>query len=141
MVARRASLKDRTSKPPEKGRGVDALFEPSPQLSVSTSAQSKSVTAETPNASEDVQLEVPRAATFNLYGRHQDFLDEFVKSGKHEFRRRPDVGVGAVNKSAVLQELLEILKDDEALQKKVIRNLERKDRAEGSRHDPRKRRS
>ena len=76
-----------------------------------------------------------RPSIFNLYGKHQNFLDSFVREGKQEFRKR-DVGVGAINKSAVLQEVLELLETDKNLQRKVIQNLEARQNTEGSRHDP-----
>jgi hypothetical protein len=46
---------------------------------------------------------------------HQDFLDELVKTGKQKFRHEDTVGVEAINRSVVLQELLEKLQADEKL--------------------------
>lgn len=70
--------------------------------------------------------------------RHQDFLDEFIKAGKQKFRHEDTVGVGAINKSVVLQELLEKLQSDKKLQQETLKRLKKKGREEGSRHDPRK---
>jgi hypothetical protein len=69
---------------------------------------------------------------------HQDFLDEFAKTGKQKFRRKDTIGMGAINKSVVLQELLEKLQADEKLQQEILKRLEKKGRGEGSRHDPRR---
>lgn len=117
MTRRRASLTDRPKR--ETGKGVDAFFEGTPEA-------------------EPKPEEVRKTATFNLSLRHQDYLDEFVKAGKQRFRREGKVGVGAINKSAVLEELLEKLQGDKALQQELVKRLEQKGRDEGSRHDPRK---
>ncbi len=115
-MKKRASLTDR---PAEKGRGIDALFE---------------APADQPPPQKE---ETWRAATFNLYPRHQDFLDDFVRKGKREFRYKASVGVGAINKSLVLQTLLEFLEEDEkTLQTALLARLEEKERQEGSRHAP-----
>lgn len=133
MTAKRASLSDRKPKQgQEKGRGADALFEGPPRIRRSQEVQ------ETPEPEAAKTADAKRAtqtSTFNLYVRHQSFLEEFVREGKQEFRRR-DVGVGAINKSAVLQEMLEILEADKVLQRKVMHNLESREKVEGSRHDP-----
>lgn len=130
---KRATLGDRAAKKPDtqKGRGVDALFdaakeEPAQPQRRRTGRRSQA-------------KETPITATFNLYPQHQDFLDSFVREGKQQFRKR-GVGVGAINKSAVLQELLELLKGDDAMKEKIVQSLERQGREEASRHDPRKRR-
>ena len=57
-----------------------------------------------------------RPSIFNLYGKHPIFLDSFAREGKWAFRKR-NVGVGALNKSAVLQEVLELLDTDKSLQR------------------------
>ncbi len=119
MTRRRASLTDRAKRTP--GQGVNAFFEENDSTKETTSS-----------------ADVRRTATFNLYARHQDFLDEFVKTGKQTFRHKDTVGVGAINKSVVLQELLEKLQRDEKLQQEILKILERKGREEGSRHDPRR---
>lgn len=119
MTRRRASLTDRAKRTP--GQGVDAFFE------------ENNAADETP-----APVDVWRTATFNLFARHQDFLDEFVKTGKQTFRHKDTVGVGAINKSVVLQELLEKLERDEKLQQEILKSLEKKGREEGSRHDPRR---
>lgn len=118
MTRRRASLTDRANR--KTGQGVDAFFE-------GEAAKEKPAPAD-----------VRKTATFNLFVRHQDFLDEFVKTGKQKFRHEDTVGVGAINKSVVLQELLEKLQTDEKLQQEILKRLEKKGREEGSRHDPRK---
>jgi hypothetical protein len=116
-VKKRASLTDR---PVERGRGIDAFFEaPADQA-----------------PREELVGETWRAATFNLYPRHQDFLDDFVRRGKREFRRKTSIGVGAINKSLVLQTLLEFLEEDDVLQGDLLARLEEKERQEGSRHAP-----
>jgi hypothetical protein len=116
-VKKRASLTDR---PVERGRGIDAFFEaPADQA-----------------PREELAGETWRAATFNLYPRHQDFLDDFVRRGKREFRRKTSIGVGAINKSLVLQTLLEFLEEDDVLQGDLLARLEEKERQEGSRHAP-----
>lgn len=127
MASKPAKIADRSKG--KGGGGVDILF--------GGSAQEKQPS---PNAEEQVvaEHEQHRAATFNLYSRHQDFLDDFVRSGKRQFRRKSSVGVGAINKSVVLQELLEVLQADRELQTKIITNLEHKAREEGSRHNPKK---
>ncbi len=117
MTRRRASLSDRTKRTP--GQGINAFFE---------------VAEKTETAPTDIR----KTATFNLLVRHQDFLDEFVRTGKQTFRHKDTVGVGAINKSVVLQELLEKLQTDEKLQQEILKRLEKKGREEGSRHDPRK---
>ena len=126
---KRATLEDRRAKRLDdgKGRGVEALFETAPE-EATKSARRRAAPKDTPVTS-----------TFNLYSQHQDFLDDFVRQGKRQFRRN-GVGVGAINKSVVLQELLELLKADEELQERIIQTLERQGREESSRHDPRKRR-
>ena len=134
MTAKRASLSDRQPKSAqERGRGVDALFEGSPPRS--RTAQEPANPKPKPAEASDAGRGVARPSTFNLYGNHQNFLDSFVREGKQEFRKR-DVGVGAINKSAVLQEMLELLETDKGLQRKVIHNLEVRQKTEGSRHDP-----
>ena len=120
MTRRRASLSDRTKR--TAGQGVNAFFE----------------AGETPEKSDVVPSDIRKTATFNLFVRHQDFLDEFVRTGKQTFRHKDTVGVGAINKSVVLQELLEKLQADEKLQQEILKRLEKKAKEEGSRHDPRK---
>ena len=117
MTRKRASLADRPKR--QTGKGVDAFFEGTPEA-------------------EPKPEEVRKTATFNLALRHQDFLDEFVKAGKQRFRRGGKVGVGAINKGAVLEALLERLEGDKALQQELLKRLEQKGKEEGSRHDPRK---
>jgi hypothetical protein len=120
VARRRASLSDRTKR--TTGQGVNAFFE----------------VGEAAEKAEPVPTDVRKAATFNLLVRHQDFLDEFVRTGKQTFRHKDTVGVGAINKSVVLQELLEKLQTDEKLQQEILKRLEKKGREEGSRHDPRR---
>ena len=115
MARRRASLKDRSST--KKGRGVNAFFD---------------------GSEGGPPVEVRKTATFNLPVRQQDFLDEFVRTGKQRFRHENKVGVGAINKSAVIEVLINMLETDEKIKVSLIKTLERKDRKEGSRHDPRK---
>lgn len=117
MTRKRASLTDRPKR--ETGKGVDAFFEEMPKA-------------------EPKPEEVRKTATFNLSLRHQDYLDEFVKAGKQRFRREGKVGVGAINKSAVLEALLERLEGDKGLQQELLKRLEQKGKEEGSRHDPRR---
>lgn len=117
MTRKRASLTDRAKR--KSGQGVNAFFEGTPK-------------------EKPAPADVRKTATFNLFVRHQDFLDEFVKTGKQKFRHEDTVGVGAINKSAVLQELLEKLQADERLQQEILKRLEKKGREEGSRHDPRR---
>lgn len=139
MAAKRASLADRQPKrtqEQERGRGVEALFEPPPAgEKTARNATSESNADLPPKSSKEAIREQPKTATFNLYPQHQNFLDEFVRQGKQQFREQ-HVGVGAINKSAVLQELLEVLQRDDMLQKKVIRSLEKRERTKGSRHNP-----
>jgi len=120
VTRKRASLSDRTKR--TTGQGVDAFFE----------------AGESPENLNAASTDIRKTATFNLFVRHQDFLDEFVRTGKQTFRHRDTVGVGAINKSVVLQELLETLQRDEKLQQEILERLEKKGREEGSRHDPRK---
>jgi hypothetical protein len=117
---------------------VDALFEAS-RKAPEPAALDRDVNSSSHAAGEG-ERPVARTATFNLFEEHQDFLDDFIRSGKRSFRRKPGVGVGAINKSAVLQELLELLEKDKGLQDTVLQNLEKKERSAGSRHDPRRNR-
>lgn len=48
---------------------------------------------------------------------------------------------GGASQGTTLQELLELLKGDDAMKEKIVQSLERQGREEASRHDPRKRRS
>ncbi len=116
MTRRRATLKDRKR---SKGRGVEAFFEGT-KIPIKPAGEPR------------------KTATFNLPLRQLDFFDEFIRTGKQRFRHMDKVGVGAVNKSAVLEELLNMLERDERLKENVLKALEKKDRKEGSRHDPRK---
>lgn len=120
MTRRRASLSDRTKR--TAGQGVNAFFE----------------AGETPGKSDAAPSDIRKTATFNLFVRHQDFLDEFVRTGKQTFRHKDTVGVGAINKSVFFQELLEKLQVDEKLQQEILKRLEKKAKEEGSHHDPRK---
>ena len=117
MTRKRASLADRPKR--ETGKGVDAFFEATPKP-------------------EPKPEEVRKTATFNLSLQRQDYLDEFVKAGKQKFRREGKVGVGSINKSAVLEQLLDKLQGDKGLQQELLKRLEQKGKEEGSRHDPRK---
>ena len=63
-----------------------------------------------------MRQDVVRPSVLNLYGKHPNFLDSFAREGKWAFRKR-NVGVDALNKSAVFQEVLELLDTDKSLQR------------------------